>query len=149
MPQINKRRKPFHIERGDVYMADLGPEDEIRGSQQAGISPVVVTQCNRQNRNSTTVVVAAGTSHLKRQDLPYHVVLPPTKGLPRRTMVCAEQRFTIEKKRLLRFCCTLDSKTMKAVTRACRKAEAGNEKHKNNRKSMIQNNRSHHKHRCS
>ena len=47
MPQVNKWEKPFHVERGDVYMADLGPEDEARGSQQAGIRPVVVTQCNR------------------------------------------------------------------------------------------------------
>ena len=23
---VNKWEKPFHIERGDVYMADLGPE---------------------------------------------------------------------------------------------------------------------------
>ena len=52
MPQINKWEKPFHVERGDVYMADLGPEDETRGSQQAGIRPVVVTQCNRQKQQT-------------------------------------------------------------------------------------------------
>ena len=37
MPHINKWEKPFHIERGDVYMADLGSEgldDETRGSRQ-------------------------------------------------------------------------------------------------------------------
>ena len=84
MPQINKWEKPFHIERGDVYMADLGQLNEARGSRQAGVRPVVVTQCNRQNRTSTTVVVAAGTSKLKREDLPYHVVLPVVRGLSRR-----------------------------------------------------------------
>ena len=70
MPLVNKWKKPFHVERGDVYLADLGPEDDLtRGSQQGGVRPVVVTQCNRQNKTSPTVVVAAGTSHLKRQDL--------------------------------------------------------------------------------
>ena len=133
MPQINKWRKPFHIERGDVYMADLGSEGldietrgsrRARGSQQAGVRPVVITQCNRQNRTSPTVVVAAGTSQLKRQDLPYHVVLPPTKGLPKRTMICTEQRFTIPICKLISYCCTLGDEIMKDITRACRKAEA-------------------------
>ena len=132
MSQISKWEKPFHVERGDVYMADLGSEgldDEdpdsqyARGSQQAGVRPVVVTQCNRQNRTSPTVVVAAGTSHLKRQDLPYHVVLPPTKGLRKRTMVCAEQRFTISIGKLISYCCTLDKFIMGKITRACHRAE--------------------------
>lgn len=120
---VNKWEKPFHVERGDVYMADLGPEDEARGSQQAGIRPVVVTQCNRQNQTSTTVVVAAGTSQLKRMDLPYHVVIPPTKGLPKRTMICTEQRFTISISRLISYCCTLDKFIMGKITRACHRAE--------------------------
>ena len=132
MPQINKWEKPFHIERGDVYMADLGSEGmdvrtrgsrQARGSQQAGVRPVVVTQCNRQNRTSTTVVVAACTSHLKRQDLPYHVVLPPTKGLPKRTMVCAEQRATLPVNSLISYCCTLEKDIMGQITRACHRAE--------------------------
>ena len=132
MPQINKWEKPFHIERGDVYMADLGSEGlddeargsrQARGSQQAGVRPVVVTQCNRQNRTSTTVVVAAGTSKLKRQDLPYHVVLPLVRGLPRRTMICCEQRFTLPVDRFISYCCTLDRKLMKRITRACHRAE--------------------------
>ena len=123
MPQINKWKKPFHVERGDVYMADLGPEDEAQGSQQAGVRPVVVTQCNRQNRSSSTVVVAAGTSHLKRQDLPYHVVLPPTKGLRKRTMICTEQRFTLSVSRLISYCCTLDKSIMNLITRACHRLE--------------------------
>ncbi len=131
MPQINKWEKPFHVERGDVYMADLGPKDEARGSQQAGIRPVVVTQCNRQNQTSTTVVVAAGTSQLKRMDLPYHVVIPPTKGLPKRTMICTEQRFTISISRLISYCCTLDKSIMNLITRACRRLEEADRDRRN------------------
>ena len=45
-------------------------------------------------------------------------------------MVLGEQRFTIDKQRLLKYCCKLDKETMKKVTRACRKAEAADrEKH--------------------
>ena len=134
MPQINKWEKPFYIERGDVYMADLGSEgldDETRGSRQAGVRPVVVTQCNRQNRTSTTVVVAAGTSKLKREDLPYHVVLPVVRGLSRRTMICCEQRFTLPVDRFISYCCTLDRKLMKRITRACHRAEEEDRKRRN------------------
>lgn len=140
MPQINKWEKPFYIERGDVYMADLGSEGlddeargsrQARGSQQAGVRPVVVTQCNRQNRTSTTVVVAAGTSKLKREDLPYHVVLPVVRGLSRRTMICCEQRFTLPVDRFISYCCTLDRKLMKRITRACHRAEEEDRKRRN------------------
>ena len=123
MPEIKKWMKPFHIERGDVYMVDLGNERDAVGSEQAGIRPAVVTQCDRQNRHSTTVLVAAGTSHLKRQDLPYHVVLPVVKGLPKQTMICAEQRFAISVDRFIKYCCTLAKKTMKRIARACHRAE--------------------------
>ena len=33
---VNKWEKPFHIERGDVYMADLGPEYAADKGIQAG-----------------------------------------------------------------------------------------------------------------
>ena len=121
MPQVNKWEKPFHIERGDVYIADLG--DKPCGSEQGGQRPVVVTQCNRQNNTSTTVVVAAGTSQIKRMDLPYHILVPKTKGLPKQTMFCAEQRFTLSVDRFISYCCTLDKAIMEKITRACRRAE--------------------------
>ena len=130
MQKINKWEKPFHIERGDVYMANVGsyynPEGNCpqQNSEQRGVRPVVVTQCNRQNKTSTTVLVAIGTSQIKRLDLPYHVLLPKIKGLPKQTLVCAEQRFTLSTDRFISYCCTLDKETMKAITRACRLAES-------------------------
>ena len=48
------------IRRGEIYYADL-PDEEV-GSVQAGIRPVLITQCNRLNRNSPTVLVAMVTS---------------------------------------------------------------------------------------
>ena len=108
------------VRRGQIWYADL-PDEEI-GSVQSGRRPVLVTQSDRLNRNSTTVV-AIITSRLKRIDDPAHVVLPIMKGLPMQSMVEAEQRKTISKSQLLDYRCTLDNKTMARVTRALRRCE--------------------------
>lgn len=63
-----KKKKPFDVRRGGVYMADLGSEEEVVGSEQAGVRPVVATQSNRQNEKSPTVIVAIITSQIKRKD---------------------------------------------------------------------------------
>lgn len=114
-----------NIRRGQIYYADL-PSEEV-GSVQAGIRPVLITQCNRLNKTSPTVLVAVITSKLKRPDDEVHVVLPVMKGLPKRSMVEAEQRKTISKTQLLDYCCTLDEDTMKEVTRALHLSEKPDE----------------------
>lgn len=108
------------IKRGDVYYADL---KEQKGSIQAGLRPVVVTQYNGLNRYSTTVIVAAITSQLKKTDAPYHVVLPMIKGLPKQSMVLAEQRFTLNKSDLIEYRCSLNKRIMRAVTEALHASE--------------------------
>ena len=45
--------------RGDVYLADLNPS---RGSEQAGIRPVIIVQRNTIDRFTQTVVVVPITS---------------------------------------------------------------------------------------
>lgn len=128
MQQINKRKKPFYVERGDIYMADLGTEDDVIGSEQFGIRPVCCTQSDFLNRKSPTVIVAVVTSELKKTEMDTHIVLPDLKGLPLRSMVCTEQRFTIDKQRLLKYCCKLPPEVMEDVTRACHKAEEAEKK---------------------
>lgn len=128
MQPINKNKKPFHVERGDVYYADLGDQEDVIGSEQFGVRPVVCTQSNFLNRKSPTVIVAAITSELKKTDLDSHYILPLASGLPRSSMLLGEQRFTIDKKRLLKYCCTLPPEVMENVTRACRKAEEADKK---------------------
>lgn len=120
---MSRKKKPFLVERGDVFMADLGSEEDVVGSEQYGVRPVVVTQCNRQNESSPTIIVAIITRKIKKEKLDYHVILPKIKGLPKQSMVCCEQRRTIDKLRLIRHCCTLDDEIMKEVTRACHKVE--------------------------
>lgn len=124
------------IRRGDIYYAKL-PDEEI-GSVQSGIRPVLITQSNRLNRTSTTVIVAIVTSKLKRPNELTHVVLPLMDGLPKQSMVEAEQRKTISKAQLLDYCCTIDEETMKEVTRALHYSEEpdGRDKYRMKRKTQ-------------
>jgi mRNA-degrading endonuclease toxin of MazEF toxin-antitoxin module len=57
------------------------------------------------------------------------------KGLPRQSMVEAEQRKTISKTQLLEYRCTLDAKTMKRVKRALRISERESQKYSHRKKS--------------
>ena len=114
------------VKRGDIYYAYL-PEKE-GSSAQYGLRPVLCIQNNYVTRSSPTVIVAAITSKIKRLDLRNHVLLPKQKGLPRESMVEAEQRFTVALKDLLDYRCTLDDETMKRVHRAVRFSEKGDEK---------------------
>jgi len=111
------------IKRGDIYYADL-PEETI-GSQQSGRRPVLITQNDYMNERAPTVLVAAVTSVIKRLDLMTHVLLPKDCGLPKESMVMAEQRYTLDKQCLRQYRCTLPSDVMKEVDRAIRYAEKG------------------------
>ena len=125
---MKKKKKPFDVLRGDVFYADLGSEEDVVGSEQFGIRPVLVTQSNDQNEKSPTIIVAIITSQIKKEKMDCHVILPKIKGLPKQSMVCCEQRRTIDKQRLLRYCCTLSDEVMEEVTRACHKAEEADKK---------------------
>ena len=108
MQPINKRKKPFYVERGDIYLTNLGKEEDVIGSEQFGVRPTVVTSSNFLNRRSPTVIVAAITSELKKTGMDSHYILPDLPSLPKSSMVLGEQRFTIDKQRLLKYCCKMD-----------------------------------------
>ena len=44
-----KKKKPFDVRRGGVYMADLGSEEEVVGSEQAGVRLTVRMRNLRQS----------------------------------------------------------------------------------------------------
>lgn len=115
-----------NIKRGDIYYAYL-PERE-GSSAQYGLRPVLCIQNNLVTRSSPTVIVAAITSKIKRLDLRNHVLLPKMEGLPRESMVEAEQRFTLAQRDLMEYRCTLDDETMRKVHRAVRFSEKGDGK---------------------
>ena len=88
----------MEVQRGDIFIADLNP---VVGSEQGGIRPVVIVQNDRGNRCSPTVICAAMTSRLGKNDLPTHVwVSARDSGLRSDSLVLCEQIRTIEKKRL-------------------------------------------------
>ena len=86
------------VKRGDIFYADMSPG---RGSEQNGVRPVLVIQNDIGNRYSPTVIVAAITSRLNKAKLPTHIEMPAAmSGLPKDSVVLAEQVRTIDKQRL-------------------------------------------------
>jgi mRNA-degrading endonuclease toxin of MazEF toxin-antitoxin module len=61
------------MSRGDIYLADLNPS---RGSEQAGIRPVVVVQRETIDRFTQTVVIVPLTSNLRRANIPGTFTIP-------------------------------------------------------------------------
>lgn len=91
--------KPFTIQRGEIYLADLDP---ARGSEQRGTRPVIVIQNDVGNKYSPTVIVAPITGYLDKTKIPTHVVLEEEiSGLQRDSIVLLEQIRTIDKSRLI------------------------------------------------
>ena len=122
---IKKWEKPFHIERGDVYMGSVNLDSGPRKGIQRGYRPLLVTQSDWQNKRSESVIVVPGTSEIKKTEMSTHIVLPMIKGLPKQTMFCCEQRAVVNSSQLDKYCCTLPNDIMKQITRGCRLAERG------------------------
>jgi mRNA interferase MazF len=53
--------------RGDIYLADL---NSSRGSEQAGIRPVILVQNNNLDRFTRTVVAIPLTTNQRRAQVP-------------------------------------------------------------------------------
>jgi mRNA interferase MazF len=82
--------------RGDILWADLNP---VRGSEQAGLRPVLVLSADVFNRRSGTVVAVALTSQPPRAGFPLTLALSDP-ALPRRSWVKISQIRTLSTERL-------------------------------------------------
>lgn len=106
------------VKRGELYYADLNP---VIGSEQGGMRPVLIVQNDIGNRYSPTVIVVAVTSQIRKAKLPTHIELEPDSfGLPRASVVLAEQVRTIDKKRLRQRIGVLPDELMLLVDQALR-----------------------------
>lgn len=123
----NRPEKVKQIRRGDIWFVNLPLHTDSH--VQGGTRPVLVYQADRINEKSPVVNVLAVTSKLKRLDLPYHVELPWIAGLPKKSMVLAEQAFTLDKSKFFNFKCTVSEETMKEVDRARRCVERSGKGH--------------------
>jgi mRNA interferase MazF len=84
------------ILRGEIVWADLNP---TRGSEQAGIRPVLVLSEDTFNQNSGTVIAVALTSRPPRIGFPFTLELAST-SLPKKSWVKISQIRTLSVDRL-------------------------------------------------
>ena len=101
--------------RGDLYFVKF--EHGI-GSEQKGNRPAVILQNDVGNLYSPTLIVATLTSRThKKTTLPTHCLLD-NPGLTKPSVLQAEQIFTIDKSRVLRYMGHLSPEEMRQVDAA-------------------------------
>lgn len=104
------------VKRGDVYYADLRP---VIGSEQGGVRPVLIIQNDMGNKYSPTVICAAITSKLTKNQLPTHIQLACEEyEMVKDSVILLEQLRTIDKRRLKDKVCHLDERIMSRVNEA-------------------------------
>jgi len=107
------------MRRGDIFDARLNP---TKGSEQAGVRPVVIVSRDAINKNSSVIVVVPLTkaANVKR-NYPNNVTIAKGKGgLTFESVLLGGQVRAISKSRLLRQRGTLSPEIMQQVDRALR-----------------------------
>ena len=95
---------------GEAWMAQFpctdNPKEPVR-------RPVVVIQNNKGNYYGNTVIVVILTSHIKKENMPTHVVIE--SGICAGLMAQAEQIHTLQKWRLYQYIGTIDPIVMDQI----------------------------------
>lgn len=94
------------VKRGEIYLYDFGTNPE---SIQNGVRPVLVVQCDEGNEASTTTIIAAMTTAIKKRYMPSHIVLGDNFGLREPSMVMLEQIRTVNQSELTKYIGFVDS----------------------------------------
>lgn len=102
------------IKRGQIYQADLGKQ---KGSIQEGVRPVLIISNNINNKFSPTVNILPITSKTKN-NIPVHVEVGITEGLPHLSTVLIEQATTINKDQLIEYLGQCDARKMYEIEKA-------------------------------
>src|SRR5713226_2618647 len=100
--------------RGEIWDVNWSPG---RGAEQKGIRPALIIQNDRGNASlSYPLTIVASMSRTERE-LPLHVRITPSEenGLTDATDVKCEQLMTIEKSRLIRRRCSINSEELSRV----------------------------------
>ena len=104
------------IRRGDIFLADLNP---VRGTEQAGVRPVLIVQCNLANARIPTVTVVPLTSKLRAKRFLFTVfVSAEESGLSKDSIVLVFHIRTLDKSRLIHKMGSLSPHTMTTVDEA-------------------------------
>jgi len=101
------------IRRGEIWLANLNP---TRGSEQAGIRPVLIFQTDLLNRFITTVLTIPLTTNLRRASLPSCVLVPRGEGgIVSDSVALCHQLRVLDKSRLQRKLGTVSQQTLSAI----------------------------------
>jgi mRNA interferase MazF len=104
------------IKRGDIVLCDLNP---VKGTEQAGIRPVVIIQINRANLVSPHTIIAPCTSKIRRALLPSHVFISEGNGgLNKDSVILCEQIRVIDKSRIIKVLGNLDREYIEQLDKA-------------------------------
>ena len=107
----------WKFQRGDIFFTHFGAST---GSEQCGDRPAVILQNDVGNYHSPTLIVATMTSKAeKKVNQPTHCLLE-NAGLNMPSVVQAEQIFTIDKSRALKYLGHLTPEKMRRVDDAVR-----------------------------
>ena len=88
------------LKRGEVWLADLNP---IRGSEQAGIRPVIIFQNDLVSQFSTTTITIPLTTNQRRAKLPICLLIKQGNGgLTQDSVALCFQMRVLDKSRLIR-----------------------------------------------
>lgn len=86
------------VRRGEIWLADLNP---TRGSEQAGIRPVLIFQNDLLNKYTTTVLAIPLTTNLRRAALPSCLLISKGEGgLAQDSVALGHQLRVIDRSRL-------------------------------------------------
>jgi mRNA interferase MazF len=106
------------VNRGEVWRADLSPS---RGTEQAGVRPVLNVQTDRANPHSPHTIIVPFTSRIRQRLLPSHVLVPAGEGgLTQDSVALGEQIRVLDHSRLLALLGVLSVPRMQVINDAIR-----------------------------
>lgn len=101
------------IKRGDVWLANLNP---TRGSEQAGIRPVIIFQNDVINQFTTTSLTIPLTTNVRRAVLPSCVKITKGEGgLKSDSVALCHQLRVLDKTRLQRKLGSVSQQTIEEI----------------------------------
>jgi mRNA interferase MazF len=104
------------VKRGEVWRADLSP---TRGTEQAGVRPVLIVQTDRANPHSPHTIVVPFTTRIRHRLLPSHVLVPAGEGgLTQDSVALCEQIRVIDQGRLMARLGDLSAQRMQEIADA-------------------------------
>ena len=106
------------ISRGGIYLAALDP---VIGRELSKTRPVVVVSNDKNNMFSGTVTILPITSKNIRKMYPFEVLLRKGTGnLPKNSKVKADQIWTLDKSRIVKFIGMLEANHIAQIEEAMR-----------------------------